>query len=224
MGKEISCLKGATQNQPRRKSGANKSTSAKAFHDTEFRAWVKEKLSYAQLAKRLHVSQDTVGKWARAENWEGLLKEIAEAARKNIVLDEAARLVKIKSRQIAIARRAQLAVHKMLKHGQISVDIFGNVVMKKGVRGETVEARRELMANELNHAVQALVKAGDLEFHRAGGLLQPAGELNVRFPELVALLESVWKAREQRAKVIDGKVIDSQPLALPAGVDPRESM
>lgn len=197
------------------------------FHEDAFRLWVKEKLSYKQLGERIGVVESTVFAWAKKEQWGSLLQAISERAKVQIVKTEAERIASASSRHQRIARLALKKVWRALKLGTIMIDpMSGQFYREKPPEGSPEGAagpvsRRELLPGEINQAIQAFERAANLEFGRLGGNTSQPGDVNLRFPDLVVLLDKIWRAK-QGAAPARGKVISVAAIPQRTGSDPRE--
>jgi hypothetical protein len=197
-----------------------KSKAARVFHEEAFKCWVAEKLTYLEVGKRFGVSEKAVIAWKNKEGWEKLRDAIVKKAQSKIVEKEADRLARTTRRQTFISRVFQKAILKALSDGTLQMDpMTGKAWLKPD--GVTPE-RRELLPGELNQAAQAFEKVAKLEWERLGGKTTSAGTLDVRFPDLVALLEKIDKGRAPRT--VEGAVVSKEPLALAGTSDPREAL
>lgn len=196
------------------------------FHHEAFEIWNTQHLSIPEVARKIGKSQYTVLDWSKKEGWVAIAKKIAEKAVEKVVETESDQLAKIKTRQLQIAEKAQLAILAQLEQGHIQIDPMTGLLHEQvGGDGKLSARLRPLSANEINQLMQGFQKVADLEFSRAGGMLAPATPIDIRFPDLMKMLQNI------RAEMTDPRptTIDVTPrrAALTAApgtfIDPREA-
>jgi len=193
-------------------------TGGKQFHREAFQIWVTEKLSYAELAKRVGVHEDSIFKWVKKEGWEELLGKIDARNKAVAVRTISEQTQRIAARHQKVARLAIRRIFGELKRGTLMIDPMTGLFHAKDDSEGTAKLR-PLLPGEINQLLQGFQKAADLEYGRAGGNVVPVGAVDVRFPDLIKLLEAVWSGKA-RPEAID---VTPRVLAVTGSTDPREA-
>jgi hypothetical protein len=206
--------------QPLKVASTRKQSKAgRTFHQEAFQLWVTEKLSYPELGKRVGVSEDTIFDWAKKEGWAEMLEQIDARNKKAAVRSISDQVGRIAARHQKVARLAIRKIFSQLKNGTLMIDpMTGLFHAKQDADGNP--KLRPLLPGEINQLLQGFQKAADLEYGRAGGSVAPSAAVDVRFPDLIKLLEAVWSGKKPQ----QGQVVDVTPrvLAVTGATDPRE--
>lgn len=165
--------------------------------------------TFKALAERFKKHMNTVTKWARDEKWRETYTAAQAKVQRALLDNQIDELTRIGLRHRRGARALQRYARQLLDEGTLVL----NPETGMFVVGQTGKPlTRPIGPHELQAATGAFVKAADLEYGRAGGKVA-AGGVEHTFPDLVDLLDRVWKERQGSGE---------NPLALPLPqADPR---
>ncbi len=177
--------------KPRSARWKEPSPTAGPVHVEAYLLWSKGE-TFSALAKRFGKHIGTMTYWARQERWRETFAEAQAKAQQVVLETQVDDLTRIGLRHRRGARALQRFARKLLDEGTLIVNPETGAVAF-GKDGKPL--MRTIGPHELQATTGAFVKAADLEYGRAGGKTAAAG-MEHTFPDLVDLLERVWKERQ----------------------------